>query len=243
MLECTELALSGERFQRCALPDTAVAVDVIHHRGREHKKAAIDQSAIAPGLFLKAFYFFSLQLQHAKASGGQGRSERGFDLLGLVKGNQRGDVDVADAVAIGKAKRIFTLQIGRYALEPSAGHGGFTRIHQGYPPRLSALLVYFHAVVAHVEGHIRHVQKVVGEVFLDQVALVTAANHEIVDAVVGIDLHDVPQDGLAANFHHRLGFEVGFFGNPGAESTGKNDCFHGMPGEERGWKRVFSTRQ
>ena len=46
------------------------------------------------------------------------------------------------------------------------------------------LLVHFHLVVGHVEGDIGHVQEVVGEVFLDHIALVAAANDEVVDAMV-----------------------------------------------------------
>ena len=41
-------------------------------------------------------------------------------------------------------------------------------------------------VVAHVEGHVGHVQEVVGEVLLDHVALVAEADHEVVEAVVAV---------------------------------------------------------
>jgi hypothetical protein len=50
-----------------------------------------------------------------------------------------------------------------------------------------------------------NVQKVIGKVFLDDVALVATANDEVIAAMVGISLHDVPQDGLAANFAMGLG--------------------------------------
>ena len=84
----------------------------------------------------------------------------------------------------------------------------------------------FHAVIGDVESYIGHVKEVIGEVLLDDIALVAATNHEVVDSVVRINLHDVPKDGLAANFDHRLGLEVGFLGNTGAQAAGKNDCFH-----------------
>ena len=48
-------------------------------------------------------------------------------------------------------------------------------------------------------------QEVVGEVFLDHVALVAAADHEVIDAVGGVDFHDVPENRLAADLDHRLG--------------------------------------
>ncbi len=37
------------------------------------------------------------------------------------------------------------------------------------------VVVNLHALICHVEGDIRHVQEVVGDVFLDQIALVAAA--------------------------------------------------------------------
>ena len=42
----------------------------------------------------------------------------------------------------------------------------------------------------------------------------------------GIDLHDVPENRLAADLDHRLGPGGGFFGDAGAESTGEDDGFH-----------------
>ncbi|MOA60389.1 hypothetical protein D3C78_1852500 [compost metagenome] len=65
-----------------------------------------------------------------------------------------------------------------------------------------------HTVFRHVERHIRHVQEIVREVFLDYVALVTKADHEIVDPIVGIRFHDVPDDRLAADLDHRLGAKM-----------------------------------
>ena len=54
-------------------------------------------------------------------------------------------------------------------------------------------------------------QEVVGEVLLDDVALVATANDKIIYAMGGIQLHDVPQDWSAADFDHWLGLEIGFF--------------------------------
>ena len=39
-------------------------------------------------------------------------------------------------------------------------------------------------------------------------------------------LHDVPEDRLAADLDHRLGLHVRLFGEPRAQSAGKNHNFH-----------------
>jgi len=62
-----------------------------------------------------------------------------------------------------------------------------------------------HAVIAHVESDIRHMQKVIGEVFLDEIPLVTSTDDKIIDAMRRIYFQDVPEDGATTNFHHRLG--------------------------------------
>ena len=98
----------------------------------------------------------------------------------------------------------------------TSGEGGFTGIHQGDLPGFGLLVVHLHVIGAHVEGDIAIVQEIIGKIFLDHVALVATADHKIVDAMVGIDLHDVPQHRQPADLHHRLGPQVGFFTDPGA---------------------------
>jgi len=60
-------------------------------------------------------------------------------------------------------------------------------------------------VVVHVEGDVGCVQEVVGEVFLDDVALVAETDDEVIDAVLGVELEDVPEDGAAADLDMGLG--------------------------------------
>lgn len=57
-------------------------------------------------------------------------------------------------------------------------------------------------------------QKVVRKVFFNEVALVTATDDKVIDAMVGIHLENVPENGLATNFHHGLGSGGGFFAQP-----------------------------
>lgn len=64
---------------------------------------------------------------------------------------------------------------------------------------------------------------------------VRLANHEVVHAVGGVELHNVPEDRPTADLHHGLGLEVGFFGNACAEAAGEHDSFH----EEKFTRRWF----
>ena len=121
---------------------------------------------------------------------------------------------------------VLALDVFGHPLETPARHGVLARIHQRDAPRLGMTPMHPHFVVGHVEGHVRHVQEVVREVFLDQVALVAATDDEIVDAVRGVDLHHMPEDRPAADLDHVLGLEVRFLGNARAEAAGEDDGFH-----------------
>src|ERR1017187_3208826 len=137
-----------------------------------------------------------------------------------MKSDFLGDVDVGNPIAIGEAKVPLVPDVWQYALEASTGHGGIPGIDYGHLPGLGMPLPNVHGVVFHVEGNIRRVQEVVGEVLLDDIAPVTAADDELVHAVSGIDLHDVPENRLSADFDHRLWFEISLLGNPRPEATG-----------------------
>ena len=58
------------------------------------------------------------------------------------------------------------------------------------------------------KGHVTLVQEVVLEVLLDHVLPVPHADHEVVEAEVGVALHDVPQDGVPTDSDHGLGTQV-----------------------------------
>ncbi len=68
-------------------------------------------------------------------------------------------------------------------------------------------------------------EEVVGEVLFDQVALVAAADNEVVNTVLRIYLKNVPKDGPTADFDHRLGAYAGFFAQPGTQSPRQNTAF------------------
>ena len=144
-----------------------------------------------------------------------------------MEGDGGTDIDIAHAVAIGEAKGFFVFDVlGHAAAQTATGHGVVARVNQSHGPGFGAFMVHFHLVGFDAEGNVRHVQKVVGKVLFDEVALVAAADDKVIDAVLGIHLEDVPQNGVATNFDHRLGAGSGFFAKACAQATSQDDCFH-----------------
>ena len=84
-------------------------------------------------------------------------------------------------------------------------------------------------VVDQVDRDVALVQEIIGEVFLDQETLVAEQDHEFVETEVRIALHDVPQDGLAADFNHRLRTHIGLLAETRSQATCKNHNFHKHP--------------
>ena len=89
-----------------------------------------------------------------------------------------------------------------------------------------------HSILAEVERDVGEVQEVIGEVLLDHVAPISQADNEIVDSVRRIDLHNVPEDGLAPHLHHGLRSRLRLFGQTRSLTTCQNDCLHEIPSEK-----------
>src|ERR1700730_14977701 len=87
-----------------------------------------------------------------------------------------------------------------------------------------------HLIGMHVKGHIGGMEEVFGEVFLDDVALVSATDDEVIDAMLRVNLQNVPENRTAANLDHRLGTNYRFFRETRADAASEDDCFHGLDG-------------
>jgi len=144
----------------------------------------------------------------------------------FVEGNRFGDVDVAHSISVSHTEGIFSSNIVRDFLESTASTNTISSIDEGHAPGLGDTLVNLHLILFHVESDVGHMQEIIREVFLDQVAFVPTADYEIVDAVSGIDLEDMPEDRTAPDFDHRFGTCAGLFTQPCSLAACQNDSFH-----------------
>ena len=62
-------------------------------------------------------------------------------------------------------------------------------------------------------------EKIIGKILLNDIAFVATANNKIVDAMVGLDLHDVPKNWLTTHLHHGLWLNCGFFTQTSTQTT------------------------
>ncbi len=143
-----------------------------------------------------------------------------------MQSDRRGDVHVADTVAVGHAKRLVVRDIGERAFDSPAGHRVVAGIDERDRPGLGHAAMEGHFLIPHVKRHIRRVQRIFLEVLLDDVSLVPEADHEIVDSVRRVNFHDVPKNRPPADLHHRLGSDFRFLGKACSKPSRKNDRLH-----------------
>jgi hypothetical protein len=67
---------------------------------------------------------------------------------------------------------------------------------------------------------------IIQEILLNHVAAVAKTKHEIAEPMMGVALHDVPEDGAAADLDHGLRPELGFFSQAGSLASTKDDDLH-----------------
>ena len=97
-----------------------------------------------------------------------------------MESDERSDIDVRQAVAIGEAEGFIVFDIAAHPLETSASHRLVACVDQRDNPRLGIPLMDLHAVFLHVERYIRHMKKIVGKILLYNVSFISAANNKMI---------------------------------------------------------------
>ena len=118
--------------------------------------------------------------------------------------DKRIDVNVGQTITIRNHERLIPNQI----LEPaqtSAGQSVEPGVYQSYLPIRSGRVRDRARSVAQVDENIAVVNQEIAEILFDDLAFVPTRNQKITVTMLCIDIHNMPQHGLAADFNHRLG--------------------------------------
>src|SRR5690349_16199986 len=135
------------------------------------------------------------------------------------------DIHIADAVPVGKTKRR-AADVVSDTLQTPTGHRFLAGVRKRDCPWFSRATMKFHPVSAQINRQIALVRKTIEEVVLDDFPLVSAADHEFIEAVMGIDSHYVPDDGTPADLHQRFWDNTSFLAEPRAIASCQNDHLH-----------------
>jgi hypothetical protein len=222
-----KLTLCGEPFKWVPFPDAIVGVAEIRgDRAVEDEEPAIDPAAVVDGLFGESGYLVANERQLSVAARGTNRRDSRLAAMAAMEPDRSTDIDVAYAIAIGQAEILVLAQILESLPQSAAGHRVGPGVNQRDFPILGIIPVNLGGPGPKIDADIRHVEGVIEEILLDHVPLVPKAHDELVDPVLGIDLHDVPEDRFAADLHHWLGANRCLFRDTRAKTSCENDGFH-----------------
>lgn len=198
-----------------------ITFNVIEYFGLKDEETGINPSALASGFLMKtrdAGLIF-LQRKNAETSGGFDSCQGSEGFLTLVKLYQFANIHVANAISVGQAKGLIAYVL-LDSLDAATSHRFVSGINKRHLPWLGVILMNLHIVLSQVEGDVRVIQEIIGEILLDDFSAVTAANNEFVYVVRGVGFHQVPQNRLVTDIDHRLGSNRALFANARAESAG-----------------------
>ena len=226
MNEGRKLTVRGQAAERCGFPGHCVPCDTVEDARVEHKETTVDLPAVTGRLLFETLNAVPIQDSRTVSPWRRHRGQCRLEAVAAVEFDQCADVDVRNAVAIGHAEGLVAQQMTD-ALQTATGHRLGACVHQGHAPGRNLLFsVEGNPVFSEIHRHIRTVQHEVREIFFDEIALVAEADDELVEAVVAVEHHDVPEDWLPADLDHRLGTKVRFLGDSRPQAAGEQNDLH-----------------
>src|SRR5262245_3230465 len=221
-----QLAVFRESLQRLILEPYSVSRDELEDFRLQNEESAVDPARLGLRLLHEFGDRVAIEPEVAKTGRGAHRCEGAPFSVALVKGEQPVDVHVGNTVAVGEHESGVADQV-LDALHAAGGGGVQAGVDQIDGPVAPVPVAVPHDVAgAEVYGQVAAQPRVLHDVALDVLALVTQADHELLQPVSGVILHDVPQDRAAADVDHPLGPDVRFLGETCAHSAGKNNDLH-----------------
>ena len=194
--KAAQLAVFGQLLERLLLPDRLRRPrGSAPISGESTKKPPLTKPPSPLGFSRKPVTRSPSQFEHAepprRIDGRDGRQSA----VRAVESDGGRDVDVGDAVAVGQAEGV-ALDVFQDAREPAARHRRLAGVDQRDAPVLGFVAMRGDGA-APLRSKVTSdmMQRIVGEEFLDQIALVAEADDEIGDAMRGVDFHDVPENG------------------------------------------------
>ncbi len=194
--------------------DVGVGREVVKQAVFANHVATVDEGVFELGFFRKrvnlAIFF---DAESTEAAGGVDGG-KGADFAGSFVGSDAGvDFDGAQAVAVSEEKCFALRDVALDGFDAEGRHGVLAGIGQRNGPIFFVVTVMAgdFGSVTKFEGDVAGVPEIVPEVIFDHVTLVPKAEDEFLVPVVGVGLHNMPENRPTANGHHRLGPVLRFF--------------------------------
>src|SRR5580704_2211524 len=119
--ESHELSVVGKIFERIALPRRVVVGDAVEHRWLQDEKTAVYQRVVARRLFEKSGDLLIVEIESAVAAARHYRRQRRVAAMFGMKGDQRCNIDIGNAIPVSHAERSVSLEEMADTFETTSG--------------------------------------------------------------------------------------------------------------------------
>ena len=213
-------------LQRRLLKDRGISLNIVKYlRLHDHKAAVYNLAVVVVLLPEGCDGSLVVHLQHAEPLAHVDACNSGNLSVLSVELQKLVQIHVGHSVPVGEQEGLVP-HIILNPLDAASCHGVQSRIHQRHLPRLRVVVVDLHLVVGQVKGHVGGMEEVIGKKLLHHILLISQADDEFMESILGIVLHNVPQNRPLANLDHGLGLQMAFLADPGSESPCQYYNFH-----------------
>ena len=121
MLKRHHLPYLSKLGKRSGLPTALIAIDIVKNLGGQNKEATVDNTAVTTRLFHKTCDLVTQSFQRTKATRREHCRHGGKLAMTMVKFDRSTNIDVADAITIGKAETLLVLDVIGNTLKTPTG--------------------------------------------------------------------------------------------------------------------------
>src|SRR5262249_37781891 len=150
------------------------------------------------------------------------RGNCGQAAMRAVKLGEGFNIDITQTVSIGNHHSSLADQPSQTQNAP-AGHCLQTGVDQTYAPINTIRADHIAGTALQVYKIVVVMGKKTVELFLYHFAFISAAHQEVLVPITGLNLHDVPENRLPADFDHWLGPDQCLLSKPSSTPSGQNN--------------------
>ena len=221
-----ELAVFGEFDEGLALEDAIFFFrEILEEVAMEKEKAAVDPVVFDVGFFREAEHMVVLDFDFSE-TGRRIDAENSAEFrAGAMVFEFGGEIGVGDAITVSDAKEFGVAEIltGRLG-DTTASHAGETSVSESdLPIEVMCRFVDDDLVGLELHGAVAVMEMKMAEVIDDVFRFKTEAEDEAFEAMAGVNLHHMPENGVLADGHHGLGAEFGLFFEARSQATAKDE--------------------
>ena len=206
-------------FHRLPLPRRVIPLNIIQNPRRQHKEPAINIRPIPTRLLDKILNLAIFNFQSPKTPRRLHCRHSRQPPLFLMKLMQRSNINIRNPIPIRHKEILTRRQMILNSLQPPTSHRLCAGIHQRHLPLINSPPMNFNIPRLCIHRQITIMSIIIGKILLQHIPLIPKTDNKIIHPIMTIDLHNVPNNRIRPNIHHRLRNRMSLLRQPSPQST------------------------